>query len=281
MSKRLKRAKRLKKSLKTDPTKLKLKKEEFQNSLQNRFSELEDMQDIDKLNQEIICRTKEIAQNLGKKNTPKQEKFPTEIQYMLKERRDAKLTNNISRITYTEMCKTIRKKIREHRRKTNLELIHQTIEKNRSLKTTRKKMALGKQGLIAITDKDGKEITDKQCILERVKDFYEELYDSVTPTADIQEDAETIPSILESEVESAVKSASKGKAAGPDGIDIDIIKEGGQLIYHILTKLFNICLSKHQVPKIWKESELILIHKKGSMKDLKNYRPISLLSHIY
>ena len=36
-----------------------------------------------------------------------------------------------------------------------------------------------------------------------------------------------------------------------------------------------------KVPTQWNESKVIILFKKGDMKDIKNYRPISLLPHMY
>src|SRR5277367_2889726 len=70
------------------------------------------------------------------------------------------------------------------------------------------------------------------------------------------------------------------KAPGDDGIVIDIIKEGGQELYQHIAKLFTNCLSKHKTPEAWNNSIIILLHKKRYIKDINNYRPISLLSHM-
>ncbi|GFW78936.1 retrovirus-related Pol polyprotein from type-1 retrotransposable element R2 [Trichonephila clavipes] len=49
----------------------------------------------------------------------------------------------------------------------------------------------------------------------------------------------------------------------------------------ILTKIFNICLKLADIPSAWKTSRTVLIHKKGDVGQLENWRPISLSVTIY
>ena len=60
------------------------------------------------------------------------------------------------------------------------------------------------------------------------------------------------------------------KAPGLDYIDNDTLKDSGELIACILAKIYTYCIKQQCVPKEWKTSEMILIHKKGGHKDLKN-----------
>ena len=118
-------------------------------------------------------------------------------------------------------------------------------------------------------------------MLERIKEFYQDLYSSSVPLSIIDATDEKLPEIVTSEVMLALKEMKKGKSPGPDELDIDTIKEAGEPLAKELTKLFNCCLECQEVPDRWKESDLIIIHKKGDKKELKNYRPISLLSQVY
>ena len=61
----------------------------------------------------------------------------------------------------------------------------------------------------------------------------------------------------------------------------DVIKLGGTQVIKQLKIIFNNILKSKTIPKEWKEAKIIILHKKGDRKDIKNYRPISLLSHIY
>ena len=90
------------------------------------------------------------------------------------------IENNTPRdhIEYVEICKTIKKKARKDIRKHNLGEIRETIEASKSLKKVRRTQNLGKNRMITLLDKHGKEIQEQDKIMERIEEFYSELYDS-------------------------------------------------------------------------------------------------------
>ena len=53
------------------------------------------------------------------------------------------------------------------------------------------------------------------------------------------------------------------------------------IVFKALTKLCNLILYSDSIPDELKHSEIVTIFKKGDLSDCGNYRPISLLSHIY
>ena len=84
-----------------------------------------------------------------------------------------------------------------------------------------------------------------------------------------------------SELEGAIRKLQRGKAAGPDGLPIDIFKElnpnGQNMILHLLNTWWN---GEQLSPEIT-QAHVVLIFKKGNKADLGNYRPISLLNSVY
>ena len=95
----------------------------------------------------------------------------------MKKRREM-IKNNTPRdhIEYVEICKTIKKKAREDIRKHNLDEIRETIEASKSLKKVRRTHNLGKNRMITLLDKHGKEIQEQVKIMERIEELYSELY---------------------------------------------------------------------------------------------------------
>ena len=260
---------------------------EFQIQLKNQFQlladECQENRTLESWNDQIIKTTQETAEKVaGKKVKTQETKISDSTRSLMDKRRRMKAEGtNVQRIEYTETCKTIRKKLREDIRNYNTRMIKSTIEENRSLKKTYKKLAQGKQKITSLFDKDGHEITDQDLILKRIEEFYEDLYASDKDTEEPGEPQEEIPNVTDWEVQHAVKQMKKGKSPGPDNVLIDTVREGGDVLAKELAKLFSMCMHKGRVPNQWKEASMIILHKKGDKRDLKNYRPISLLSNLY
>ena len=256
----------------------------FQLELQNKFKELQVSEDdIESYNQDIIAIVNDAARTIASsKKSIKIDKISESTKDMLRKRREMKQdATQYSKIEYRELCKTVRKQMREEIRKYNVQLVQKALTENRGLKSAKLKTNEGKSLMVAIRNKDGSITTDRDKIVERCAEFYRELYSSTTDRPTIQTSAEdSVPEVLSAEVQHAVKQMKNNKAPGDDGVVIDIVKEGGEVLYKQLSRLFTNCLRQRTIPKEWNNAIIILLHKKGDVKDINNYRPISLLSHM-
>ena len=100
-------------------------------------------------------------------------------------------------IEYSDICKAIRPKMKEDIRKQDKKHIIEAIENNKSLKKARQKQRLGKCQLISIMEEYGMHIHDKDRIVERCIEFYEERYRKRRASADqdLRDDRTTTSSI--------------------------------------------------------------------------------------
>ena len=136
---------------------------------------------------------------------------------------------------------------------------------------------LGQDRLVTHLDKQGREIHDQDKMIERIEEFYTELYDSEQSTI-IHTDPKEVPESWE--VEAALRYMKNGTATDNNHINIKTLQVGENAISKTLVNLYTKCLSKRRIPTAWKNVKMMIIFKKGNKKD-KNYRPICLLSNIY
>ena len=82
------------------------------------------------------------------------------------------------------------------------------------------------------------------------------------------------------EVRKAVQEMKNGKAAGPSGVNSEMLKIAEGLTVEQLTKVANSMLEGKEMPTMWKESLLVPLYKgKGDALKCSNYRSIKLLDH--
>ena len=243
------------------------KKNTFQLELKNRFTALEEHDDMDSLNKnmtEMIQRSAlRIAKQTKKQKNPK---ISSPTRALMKKRREM-IENKTPRdhVEYVEICKTIKKKAKEDIRKHNLDEIRETIEASKSLRKVRRTHSLAKNRMITLLDKQGKEIQEQDKIMERIEEFYSELYDS-DQAVTIQTDPEEVPPVMAWEVGAVLRKMKNGKEAGKDQVNIETLKAGDETIAKQLAKLYTKCKTERRIPNTWKEPNIVIFFKKGTEK---------------
>ena len=84
-----------------------------------------------------------------------------------------------------------------------------------------------------------------------------------------------------SELDNAIKKANKKSAPGIDGVSNVMIQKIWDLVRVPLLKYATCCFRKGTLTSTFKTACIKLIPKKGNTKEIKNWRPISLLSCYY
>ena len=106
--------------------------------------------------------------------------------------------------------------------------------------------------------------------MERIEEFYSELFDS-DQAVTIQTDPKEVPPIMAWEVEATLRKMKNGKEAGKDQVNIETLKAGDETIAKQLAKLYTKCITERHIPKTWKEANMVIFFKKGNRKDINNY----------
>ncbi|XGW22063.1 hypothetical protein V3C99_004768 [Haemonchus contortus] len=91
----------------------------------------------------------------------------------------------------------------------------------------------------------------------------------------------TAPRILPSEVRVAITSMKTGTSPGPDKISTDLLCVEGYELHALFATHMTSYLQKEKIPNQWRNSRMVILHKKGDWDDLRNCRSISLLSVLY
>ena len=135
---------------------------------------------------------------------------------------------------------------------------------------------------------NGTLLTEPKEVAERWKEYFNDLLNVEGIMDTTTENENTIPLhdrneevlITEDEVAQAIKRMSTGKAAGEDGLPMELIKAAGRTATQALVKLFNSAFTSETIPDDWGRGVICPIFKKGDKTVCSNYRGITLLSHV-
>lgn len=286
INKKLIRLKRIlrQKPMKTNLALIEANKNEFELQLKNRFQVLKTTPDIDTLHTIVLEEADKVSKgNNRQKEKTDEDKTIEDIDMKRrniynKERKTAK-----EKIEYAELNKTLKKLRRKRARERRKQMIMKVIEQGKGPKEINKNTK--KKKITTMYKEDGEETNNREEILKICADFYKNLYrktmEAPVPICALSQNTEKVPEFTVKEVMSILTQMKKRKAPGNDRVTSDILLMGGKSLIKYLTRAYNEILRTHKIPESWKEAKVIILFKKGSRKEIKNYRPISLLAHTY
>lgn len=127
---------------------------------------------------------------------------------------------------------------------------------------------------------------DTEGSVELLADYFKSVY-NVVPPPNSPDLIETLPSfnihlplptLTVEEVTKTLKCIDSSKGPGPDKLPPALIQRCAESFGPPVCRIFNMSLSEAVFPEAWKLSAVTPINKAGNSHDVRNYRPISILS---
>lgn len=192
---------------------------------------------------------------------------------------------------YKEKRKECNKTIRDSKRKWIEEGL-QEIEKESKKSNTRKfYQKINKQNKVykprmaGIKNKQDKVIEQEDEYKEVWVEYFKELLNTNQRQEELELEDEPTEVLVEEptlqEVKEILSNSRNAKAPGKDGINMELIKHGGDVIMEYIFMLIKKIWKEEKLPADFEVGQIILIHKKGSQQECKNYRGITLLNTTY
>ena len=268
----------------------------FQAQLGGRFAALNllnsDINDLTTSFTEIVQETAEEV--LGRQRKKHQPWITDDILDLCDKRRALKRTKHDSpdsAARYRETNNQVRSKMRDAREQwitKQCEDIEKGMARGNSKQaydTLRKLTKTHQVRSTAIEDNSGELLTESSAVLNRWTEYCQELYNfPIQPdTALLDRNAAArslspLP-VMKEEVEEAIRSLPPGKSPGADNVPAELLKHGGSALTSVITTICQKIWETKQWPTDWTQSLIIPLPKKGNLRQCKNHRTISLISH--
>ena len=141
---------------------------------------------------------------------------------------------------------------------------------------------------------DGSPVSDPEGIRALARDFYTALFSSDPSSEDARRVLwEDLPQvgpggagqldapITSGELAGALDSLSRGKSPGLDGLTVEFFRAFWDVLGDDYAGVLGESIATGEMPLSWRRAVVALLPKKGDLRLLKNWRPVSLLSTDY
>ncbi|CAH2092277.1 unnamed protein product [Euphydryas editha] len=288
---KLERSRLMKSTLRPTPAQIQ-DSEAFQLELRNRFACLETCSSVDEYNTSMVDTVHEVGSKYFKApSSGKPQVLSEHTLGLMRERRELCVQSPTSMSKYRLLNKQISQSRRRDLRVYNTNRVKNTIERNKGSKVFARDLEVGQSQLTRLKTDSGTIVTSKPEVMREIEKYYGQLYTSSrAPVPKAANDkrakltrhyTEDIPDVSLYEIRGALKQLKNNKAPGDDGITTELLKAGGKPVLVALQQLFDSVINTGSTPEAWSRSVVVLFFKKGDKTQLKNYRPIALLSHVY
>jgi hypothetical protein len=136
-----------------------------------------------------------------------------------------------------------------------------------------------RKNIPTIKDCNGGHITDPVEKANNLNNYYVSVFSCKGDIPDINSTHSDKPfTIKVSIIRKRLAMIGRNKSVGPDGIPGAILKMGGEALIPSLARLLDITINNGTIPRDWKKSHVVPVHKGDDRSVVKNYRPASLTS---
>ena len=156
----------------------------------------------------------------------------------------------------------------------------ETSKGNRRVYEVARIMSKTKNNTFSLYDDKGNKIYDKGVMTKAITGFYSSFFarDGAEAISPWRGEPRTLDrEISRMEVERAAKRLSNHRALGPDNVDGELIKNGGEYLYEELSTIFNSIFTTHETIEELKEGYLYALNKPGKVRRAENTRPLVFL----
>jgi len=184
------------------------------------------------------------------------------------------------RLQYERMGKIVRKQLRDFGSERELKLIG-TRDDKAFFRYVNSKM--GQPSTVPpVTNNLGILVTDDMQKATLFNDFFCSVF--VSDDGNIPDNEAELNSVRQvsrvhftpAVVREALLNLSPKYSFGPDGLPSVLLRATADAICFPLSTIFRVSFFSHEIPDVWRNATVIPLFKKGKMRDVSNYRPVSL-----